>query len=63
MSAGPVVAVLDPAFPFSLAAVHACADAAEAATVVVAMQRAWPASVISVLYPGRADHPAGKGRP
>lgn len=63
---GPVVAVLDPSLPFSVAAVHACADRDEAAAVVIAMQRAWPNGIVTVLYDdreSRAQHPAGKARP
>lgn len=64
---GPVVAVYDPSrFPFTLAAVHACADADHAAELVAELRAQYPAGIVSIVYPdpaGRDAHPSGKARP
>ena len=59
----PVVAVYDPSrYPFSLAAVIGCADRDHAATVALELRAEYPAGIVTIVYPGQSDHPAGRGR-
>lgn len=51
MTTGPTVVVLDPRWPFSIAAAHACTDVDTAAELVVELRRQYPTGTVHVLYP------------